>query len=91
MTEELWSRLGHTTLLAQEQWPKYDAAKTTAATVTIAVQVMGKLRGTLTMATGATQEAVVAAAKAEANVTKYLTSEPKKVIYVPDKLINFVV
>lgn len=91
LCEELWSRSGNTTLLAAESWPAFDPNKVRSTTATIAVQVMGKLRGTLTMPTGATQADVEAAAKAEPNVAKYLTSEPKKVIFVKDKLMNFVV
>lgn len=91
LSEELWSRSGNTTLLATGSWPVFDPNKVRSATATIAIQVMGKLRGTLTMPTGATQAEVEAAAKAEPNVAKYLTSEPKKIIYVKDKLLNFVV
>lgn len=91
ISEELWSRLGHTTLLASEKWPKFDPKKIKEETVTIAIQVMGKLRGTLIVEAGATQTEVEQAAKAEPNVAKFLTSQPKKIIFVKDKLINFVV
>lgn len=91
IAEELWFNLGHKTLLAQEKWPKFDPTKGKDETVTIAVQVMGKLRATLTLNSGMPQADVEAAAKDEANVKKYLTSGPKKVIFVKDKLINFVV
>jgi len=91
LAEELWSTHGHETLVSQEVWPTFDPKKVIAETVTIAVQVMGKLRATLTMPSGADQETVEAVAKAESNVQKFLTSEPKKVIFVQDKLINFVV
>ncbi len=91
ITEELWLQLGHKTLLAQETWPKFNPKKIKEETVTIAMQVMGKLRGTLTMQAGATQAEVEKAAKAEPNVVKYLTGEPKKVIFVKDRLINFVI
>jgi leucyl-tRNA synthetase len=91
VAEELWSKMGNTTLLAKEVWPVFDPAKVVSESATIAVQVMGKLRATLTMPTGSTQKTVEDAAKAESNVQKFLTNEPKKVIYVQDKLINFVV
>ncbi len=91
IAEELWSHLGHKTLLAQEKWPKFDPKKIKEETVTIAIQVMGKLRGTVAVSAGAAQEEVETLAKVEPNVAKYLTSEPKKIIFVKDKLINFMV
>ncbi len=91
VAEELWSKLGHTILLVQEKWPTYDPKKVTSENVTIAVQVNGKLRGTVSVNSGAEQKEVEMLAKAEPNVKKYLTSEPKKVIFVKDRLINFVV
>ena len=91
LSEELWSRLGHETSIAQQAWPTFDVEQVSAATVTIAVQVMGKLRGTLEMPKGSLEDVVVAAAKREPNVQKFLVGEIKKTIYVKDKLINFVV
>ncbi|MEK7537976.1 MAG: class I tRNA ligase family protein, partial [Patescibacteria group bacterium] len=91
IAEELWSRLGHKTFLAQESWPKYDPKLIIETNVTVAVQVMGKLRATITVPPGSDQDTVESAAKAELNVAKYLASKPKKVIFVRDKLINFVV
>ncbi len=73
-------------------WPTYDNKLISDIdTVTLAVQVNGKLRGTLWLPIGSEQKHVEKAAKAEPNVAKFLTSEPKKVIFVKDKLINFVV
>ena len=61
-------------------------------TVTIAVQVLGKLRGQVVVAREAPQDVVLAAARAEENVAKFLAGkEEKKVIYVPGRLVNFVV
>ncbi|MBI5466764.1 MAG: hypothetical protein HY975_00930, partial [Candidatus Kerfeldbacteria bacterium] len=69
----------------------FDQELTQNDTATIAVQVAGKLRGTITVNAGTNQSDVEVLARAEANVAKYLTNAPKKVIFVPDKLINFVV
>lgn len=91
LAEELWQGLGNKTLLSNEKWPKFDPMKIVEETVTIAVQVMGKLRATLSLPAGSDQAAVETAAKGEPNVTKFLTGEPKKVIFVKDKLINFVI
>ncbi|HUZ65782.1 MAG TPA: leucine--tRNA ligase [Acetobacteraceae bacterium] len=79
-------------MVAQRPWPEADLALAAADVVTIAVQVMGKLRGTIAMPTGAAANAVLAAAEAEPNVARLL--EGKRVvkrIHVPDRVVNFVV
>jgi leucyl-tRNA synthetase len=91
LAEELWAGMGNKTLIAKEPWPTFDPTKVQAEQVTIAIQVMGKLRATLSVAPGLSQEEVVALAKAEENVQKFLTNDPKKTIFVQDKLVNFVV
>ena len=80
------------TLIAEQPWPEADPALLHVDTVTIAVQVMGKLRGTIHMPPGADKDSVLAAAEAEANVARAL--EGKRVlkrIHVPDRIVNFVV
>jgi leucyl-tRNA synthetase len=80
------------TLVAQMPWPEADAALAAVAEVTIGVQVMGKLRGTVTMAPGSPADQVLAAAEREPNVARLL--EGKRVvkrIHVPDRIVNFVV
>ena len=91
IAEELWQQIGHETLLSQEKWPGFDEDQLQDDTVTITVQVNGKLRGTLSMSTGSGQDVVVDAAKSNENVKKFLTGEPKKIIFVKDKLVNFVI
>ncbi len=79
-------------LVAELPWPEADPALTAAATVTIAVQVMGKLRGTVEMPPGANAATVIAAAKAESNVARALQGQRiVKEICVPDRIVNFVV
>ncbi len=89
--EELWQVTNHETLLAQEPWPDYDPDLVKEDTVTIAIQVNGKHRGNVTVPSGADEKSVLEAGKQEPNVKKYLSGEPKKVIFVKDRLINFVV
>ncbi|NOT33184.1 MAG: leucine--tRNA ligase [Candidatus Eisenbacteria bacterium] len=90
--EELWRRLGHAESLAWEAWPSYDPALVIEDVVTLAVQVNGKLRATLELPRGASQDDARAAALADERVRKYLDgAELKKVIHVPDKLLSFVV
>ncbi len=91
ITEELWNKLNPKKLLIAEAWPDLTQKTPMKMDVRIVVQVNGKLRGTLTIPAGTSQNDVEAAAKAEANVAKYLTGKPKKVIFVKDRLINFVV
>jgi leucyl-tRNA synthetase len=93
IAEELWERLGHEdSLFVGDQWPSFDEAKTVEDAVRIAVQVNGKLRGTVEMAKGAEEADAVAIARAEENVARHLEGvTERKVIYVKDRLVNFVV
>ncbi|HEX4773988.1 MAG TPA: class I tRNA ligase family protein [Candidatus Saccharimonadales bacterium] len=91
-SEELWHQLGHTTSVHRDSWPKYDEKYLEQDQITIAVQVNGKLRGEVQVAADAPEEAVVEAAKAHQKVAIYLANKTvKKAIYVPSKLINFVI
>ena len=90
--EELWNRLGHADTLAYEAWPAWDAAMVVDETVTVAIQVNGKLRATLELARGTDREAAQAAALADERIQRYVNgSELRKVIHVPDKRVNLVV
>jgi len=90
--EELWNRLGHADSLAYAPWPAWDPARVVDETVTLAVQVNGKLRATLDLPRGADQAAAQAAAMADERVRRYVDGgELRKVIHVPDKLLNLVV
>ncbi len=92
LAEELWSRLGHAESLAYAPWPGYDPALCVDDTVTVAVQINGKLRATLELARGTTQDAAKTAAFADERVKKYVDgAEVRKLIFVPDKLLNVVV
>jgi leucyl-tRNA synthetase len=92
IAEELWARLGHTGSIYGHPWPSYDPAALVVNTVTIAVQVNGKLRGTFDAERGASREALLAAARGVENVARYLEGvDVIKDIVVPDKLVGFVV
>ncbi|MGN0315648.1 MAG: leucine--tRNA ligase [Fusicatenibacter sp.] len=88
MTEELWEDLGYEGRLYQAKWPEYEEAKTVEAVVEIAVQINGKMRGTITIAKDADKETAIAAAK-EAIADK-LTGKIVKEIYVPGRIVNIV-
>lgn len=89
--EEIWNRLGHSTTLAYVAWPSFDEALAKDDLITVAVQVNGKLRGTLEVAPDIAQADVIELAKADENVKKFLTGAIVKEIYVPGKIVNLVV
>jgi len=94
LAEEMHARLhpGTTGLVAELPWPEADPELLVADTVTIAVQVMGKLRGTIAVPPDAPRDANLAAAKAEPNVARALRGRRiVKEIYVPNRIVNFVV
>ena len=83
---------GAAPLVAEQPWPVFDPAMLVVDTVTVAVQVGGKLRGTVALAPGTAAEAAYAAAMAEPNVARLLEGKRiVKQIYVPDRIVNFVV
>jgi leucyl-tRNA synthetase len=90
IAEELWERLGHTESVFDAGWPKYDPALIASETVTYAVQVNGKLRGTIDLPPDVSQDAAVAAALADAAIRRHVPTEPRRVIFVAGKLLNFV-
>ena len=92
LAEELWRLLGHEDSLAYADWPAYDEALLVEDEKEIAVQVNGKVRGTITVPADASREAVLAAAKAQENVARYLEGATvRKEVLVPGRLVNFVV
>lgn len=92
MTEELWQELGEKKSIFLAPWPKYDAKKIVAETTNVAVQVNGKVRTVLAIATGTTEDEVKAQALADANVKLHIADKTvRKVIYVPGKIVSIVV
>ena len=91
LAESCWQALGHAKLVAETSWPKYDPALTASDTVTIAIQVNGKRRGEISMAKDADSKTVEAAALADEGVIRALEGKaPKKVIVVPNRIVNIV-
>ena len=89
--EELWEILGHKNTLAYEEWPRYSEDLAKDDLITVAVQVNGKLRATLEVELDITQEEMLLKAKADENVAKHLQGTMVKEIYVPGKIVNFVI
>jgi leucyl-tRNA synthetase len=89
--EELWRTLGHDDLLVGQPWPKADAALTIEETVTVAVQVNGKLRATIELTRDAAAEDAEAAALALPSVRQLLAGKaPRKIVVVPNRIVNVV-
>jgi len=92
IAEELWELAGNPESLAHEAWPSYDESYLVQDMITIVVQVNGKVRAKLDVSSTAGQSEVERMALTEDNVTKWLEGKaPKKVIYVPGKLVSVVV
>jgi leucyl-tRNA synthetase len=92
LSSEMWQKMEAKGKLEEESWPSFDEKLLNAQKVKIVVQVNGKLRTNLELESGVSKEEVIKLAKADDNVDKWLADkEIKKVIYIKDKLINFVV
>ena len=92
LAEELWQKLGHSDSIAYETWPKFDPAKCEISTAKIAIQVLGKLRGTVEIDKSAPESELIEAAKAIPAVARQLEGKTiKKTIVVPGKILNFIV
>ena len=90
VAEELWEMLGHSKSVFDSGWPAFDASLVVQDSVTIAVQVNGKTRGTVTVSPDAGEADVLAAAMADPAIAKFITGTPKKVVFVPKRLLNVV-
>lgn len=92
ITEELWEKLGNQQSIFLASWPKYDAKKIVAESVTIAVQVNGKVRATIMVDPNMTEAEVKQYALDETKVQLHLAGKtPKKVIYIPGRIVSIVV
>ena len=91
LTEEIWHELGHTKSIHAAEFPIADPALLVKASVILGVQINGKLRGTITVATGAGEAEAIALAKEQPSIVSHLTDlEIKQVIYVPGKILSFI-
>ena len=91
ITEEIWHELGEHTLLSVSPWPEYDEAKTVDASVTIAVQICGKTRGTVDVPNNAEQDVAAEIVKNDAKIKPFLEGKNiVKEIYVKNKIYNII-
>ena len=92
VTEELWQMMGETDLLSLHTWPSFDESKTVESSVTIAVQVNGKVKGTVTLPMDCPKEQALEIALADSKVQNAINGKNVvKSIVVPNKIINLVV
>lgn len=92
IAEELWHAMGHDDSIHIDHWPEWDAALIATDTMTIVVQINGKIRAQIEVAANAPQEQIFELAKADPKVAAHLADkEIKKSIYVPSKLVSFVI
>jgi leucyl-tRNA synthetase len=91
LAEELWEALGHQGSVVDAPWPTYDPSKLVVETITLAVQIAGKTRGTIEVPADVTEAAAIAAAKADDKIAKHLEGKTiRREIYVPGRLVNLV-
>src|SRR5438128_2410481 len=89
---DVWQRTGHQPSIFFQKWPKWDERYTTADTVTVAVQINGKLRSTILVKAEAPEESVLEAAKNDPAITRYLDGKQiRKKVYVKNRILNLVV
>ena len=92
LCEEINEKLGRRELLSLSSWPEWDEAKTVDATVEVAVQINGKLRGTVLLEKDCAKEQALSAARADAKIAAAIEGKTVvKEIVVPNKIINIVV
>jgi leucyl-tRNA synthetase len=89
MAEELWQGLGNKTIILSAEWPSFDEKRLVVSQVEIVVQEKGKVRGTITIAVGASEDEVVEVMKQNEKFVSLLANATKR-IYVQDKIINLV-
>ena len=92
IAEELWAQTGRPYSIHTQPWPRFDPGLAAEETVTLVVQINGKLRARLTMPADTTEEDARAGALADENIERHLAGKtPRKVIYIPGRLVNVVI
>ena len=92
LAEELWEAVGHPSSIARQPWPVFNPELLVSAEWTIPIQVNGRLRSKIAVAAGSTKDQVITSAQSDAKLLEWLQGKtPRKIIYVEQKLVNFVV
>jgi leucyl-tRNA synthetase len=90
IAEELWERFGHEGSVFDAPWPSFDPALVEEEMIELAVQVNGKLRGRLSVRRDIGQDEAVALVMSESSISKFVTGTPKKIVFVPGRLLSIV-
>jgi leucyl-tRNA synthetase len=91
LAEELWERLGHSGSVFDGGWPAYDQDLARQLKIDLPVQVNGKMRGTINVAPDVSQDDALAVALATPSIARFVTGPPRRVIFVPGRLLNIIV
>ena len=91
LAEELWNYLGNKNTISRENWPKVDLKYITKKNIKIPVQVNGKVRAVIEVPMNLSEKEIEVIARKEQNVLKFLNPNPKKVIVIPNRIVNFVI
>jgi leucyl-tRNA synthetase len=92
LAEEMWRQMGHSDSVAHQPWPSYDPALVVSERLTIPIQVNGKIRSKIEVPADAGEQEIIALSRQDGRLQEWLQGkEPRKVIYVPKKLVNFVI
>jgi leucyl-tRNA synthetase len=90
ITEELWNKLGYNSSIHLETWPEYDNSVLESQNAEIGVQINGKLRGVIQISKNAEETEALSLARNNDSIKRYLTEEPKKIIYVKGRILNII-
>jgi leucyl-tRNA synthetase len=90
-TQELWEKIGKTGKITQEAWPVFDKNIIETEKISLAVQVNGKTRGAVEVDPDSEESEVVSLIEKDENLKKYLIGDYKKIIYVKNRIINFII
>ena len=90
LTEELWQSLGKKDSIHLQKWPPFDPSKLEGESVTVAVQILGKTKGTVEAPRGASKSDVEALVRADKKLSLLATESPQRIIFVENKIINFI-
>lgn len=91
VAEEVWEHISEKGSVAHSSWPKADPKYLVDEMVTYVVQINGKMRGRFELPKDQTEEKIVSLAKVHPNISKYLSGDIEKIVFVPNKLLNFVI
>lgn len=91
LTEEIWEQLGNTESLVNHPWPSYDQELVREEHIELVIQINGKVRDKIMVAADILEADVRSQALASEKIKPYLTTEPKKIIYIAGRLVNIVV